>query len=321
MLGAAFVRSDAVEAPAAATRGWGGGWPARWPPPGHDVTVLELWDGRTPPPAVPGCAQQALAFAGEAAMEKALEGGAAGGSPLPLRLLRLAAHPAAVEAAVRQFVLRRPRRVTGTRRAIERLDAETPFDAVCAVAAPYRAAFALEGADIRGKKLLWQMDPYAANETYAAPAATTANANCWAQWTACTSHSRRRLILPRRAAGRAGPARAGARVPEPGPARRNRERGPTAKLCVLRHAVPEAARTGRAAGAVRRVGRRVDADHGGRRLGRVRPCARAGRGRPGPAAADPGPGTARARRGAGSAGRGAGEHWQRGRQPGAEQTV
>ena len=160
---------DAVEAPAAANPRLGRRLAAALAAAGHDVTVLELWDGRTPPPAVPGCAQQALAFAGEAAMEKALEGGAAGGSPLPLRLLRLAAHPAAVEAAVRQFVLRRPRRVTGTRRAIERLDAETPFDAVCAAAAPYRAAFALEGADIRGKKLLWQMDPYAANETYAAP--------------------------------------------------------------------------------------------------------------------------------------------------------
>lgn len=160
---------DAVEAPAAANPRLGRRLAGALAAAGHDVTVLELWDGRTPPPAVPGCAQQALAFAGEAAMEKALEGGAAGGSPLPLRLLRLAAHPAAVEAAVRQFVLRRPRRVTGTRRAIERLDAETPFDAVCAVAAPYRAAFALEGADIRGKKLLWQMDPYAANETYAAP--------------------------------------------------------------------------------------------------------------------------------------------------------
>ena len=160
---------DAVEAPAAANPRLGRRLAGALAAAGHDVTVLELWDGRTPPPAVPGCAQQALAFAGEAAMEKALEGGAAGGSPLPLRLLRLAAHPAPVEAAVRQFVLRRPRRVTGTRRAIERLDAETPFDAVCAVAAPYRAAFALEGADIRGKKLLWQLDPYASNRDYTAP--------------------------------------------------------------------------------------------------------------------------------------------------------
>ena len=102
-------------------------------------------------------------------MERALEGGAAGHRPVPLRLARLALHPAAAGAAVRQFLLKAPRRVTDTRRAIQRLDARTPFDAVCAVAAPYRAAFALESARLRGKKLLWQMDPYAANQSYRAP--------------------------------------------------------------------------------------------------------------------------------------------------------
>lgn len=160
---------DAVEIPAAANPRLGRRLAAALAAVGHEVTVLELWNGSDAPPPVPGCRQEALAFADEAAMEAALEGGAAGTTPLPLRLLRLAARPAAAGAAVRQFVLRRPRRVTDTRRAIERLDAEAPFDAVCAVAAPYRAAFALEGADLRGKKLLWQMDPYAANRSYRAP--------------------------------------------------------------------------------------------------------------------------------------------------------
>lgn len=160
---------DSVEAPAAANPRLGRRLAAALATLGHAVTLLELWDGHTPPPAVPGCRTEALAFADEAAMERALEGGAAGSSPVPLRLARLAAHPAAVAAAVRQFVLKAPRRVRDTRRAIERLDAAAPFDAVCAVAAPYRAAFALEKARLHGKKLLWQMDPYAANQTYRAP--------------------------------------------------------------------------------------------------------------------------------------------------------
>ena len=52
---------------------------------------------------------------------------------------------------------------------MERLDAEFHFDAVCAVCAPYRTAFALETAQIGGKKLLWQLDPYASNKDYTAP--------------------------------------------------------------------------------------------------------------------------------------------------------
>ena len=160
---------DSVEAPAAANPRLGRRLAAALAGAGHAVTLLELWDGQTPPPAVPGCRTEALAFADEAAMERALEGGAAGHSPVPLRLARLALHPAAARAAVRQFLLKAPRRVTDTRRAIQRLDARTPFDAVCAVAAPYRAAFALESARLRGKKLLWQMDPYAANQSYRAP--------------------------------------------------------------------------------------------------------------------------------------------------------
>ena len=54
-------------------------------------------------------------------------------------------------------------------RAAERLDAEFHFDAVCAVCAPYRTAFALEAAAIGGKKFLWQLDPYASNRDYTAP--------------------------------------------------------------------------------------------------------------------------------------------------------
>ena len=160
---------DSVEAPAAANPRLGRRLAAALAQIGHSVTVLELWDGAHTPPETPGCRAVLLPFSDEAAMEAALEHGAAHGSPLPLRLARLAARPAAAAAAFRQFALKQPRRVTATRRKIEELDRETPFDAVCAVAAPYRAAFALEGAAIAGRKLLWQMDPYAANTSYRAP--------------------------------------------------------------------------------------------------------------------------------------------------------
>lgn len=160
---------DSVEAPAAANPRLGRTLAEALAKAGWDVTLLELFDGTHTPPPVPGCRTVLLPFADEAAMEQALEHGAAGGSPLALRLARLAAKPAAVGAAFRQFALKKPRRVTATRRRIEELDRQTPFDAVCAVAAPYRAAFALEAAAIAGKKILWQMDPYAANTSYAAP--------------------------------------------------------------------------------------------------------------------------------------------------------
>lgn len=137
---------------------------------GHTVHLLELWDGETPPPAPPaGASQHTLPFADERLMNRALENGAKTGSPVPLRLLRLTAHPTAVAAAFRQLVLHNPRRTVDSRRKIERLDAEFHFDAVCAVCAPYRTAFALETAQISGKKLLWQLDPYASNKDYTAP--------------------------------------------------------------------------------------------------------------------------------------------------------
>lgn len=137
---------------------------------GHEVHLLELWDGRTAPPTPPeGAVQHTLAFADERLMNTALENGAKGGTPVPLRLLRLAAHPTAVAAAFRQLVLHAPRRTVDSRREIQRLDARYHFDAVCAVCAPYRAAFALETARIGGKKLLWQLDPYASNRDYVAP--------------------------------------------------------------------------------------------------------------------------------------------------------
>lgn len=66
-------------------------------------------------------------------------------------------------------MLKQPRRTVDSQREIERLDAEFHFDAVCAVCAPYRTAFALEAAAIRGKKFLWQLDPYASNRDYTAP--------------------------------------------------------------------------------------------------------------------------------------------------------
>lgn len=157
---------DSVEAPAAPNPRFGRRLAAGLAAAGHDVDVLELWDGRTAPPPAPGCAVHSLAFGDEAAMEGILQAPA----PLPVRLGRLALHPAALGAAGRQFLLRVPRRVSAARRAMERLHAVAPFDAVCAVAAPYRAAFALEGAALPGaRKVLWQMDPYAANESYRAP--------------------------------------------------------------------------------------------------------------------------------------------------------
>ena len=136
----------------------------------HSVHILTLWDGLHTPPAPPqGAVQHLLAFADERLMNEALENGRKGGTPVHLRLVRLAAHPAAAVAAFRQLVLKAPRRTVDTKREIERLDAEFHFEAVCAVCAPYRAAFALEGAAISGKKLLWQLDPYASARDYTAP--------------------------------------------------------------------------------------------------------------------------------------------------------
>ena len=161
---------DRVENPASANALMGCRLAAELTAAGHTVHLLELWDGQTPPPAPPqGVTQHALPFADERLMNAALENGAKGGTPVPLRLARLAAHPTAAVAAFRQLVLHPPGRTVASRRAVEQLDAQFHFDAVCAVCAPYRAAFALETARTGGKKLLWQMDPCAANETYAAP--------------------------------------------------------------------------------------------------------------------------------------------------------
>lgn len=137
---------------------------------GHRVHILELWDGVVPPPPPPqGCTRELLAFPDERLMNEILENGAKGGTPVPLRLAKLACHPAAARAAVLQLGLHRPRRTTAAQRAIEQLDARQQFDAVCAVCAPYRTAFALECAHIRAKKVLWQLDPYAGQHGYTAP--------------------------------------------------------------------------------------------------------------------------------------------------------
>ena len=136
---------------------------------GHSVHLLHLWDGQTPPASLPGCPDRRLAFADERMMNAALENGARQGSALPLRLVRLLRHPSAVVAAVRQLVFHAPRRVVDTRRELERLDGSFHFDVICAVCAPYRSAFALETARTGGKKVLWQLDPYASNRDYQAP--------------------------------------------------------------------------------------------------------------------------------------------------------
>ena len=136
---------------------------------GHTVHLLELWDGLHPQPELPGCTVHRLAFADERLMNAALENGRSGGSPIPVRLARLCCHPTAVAAAFRQLVLHAPRRVVDTRRELEKLDAAFHFEAICAVCAPYRAAFALETAQVQAKKAIWQLDPYASNRDYQAP--------------------------------------------------------------------------------------------------------------------------------------------------------
>ena len=166
---------DSVESPQAVNPELGRRLAACLAEQGHQVHLLELWDGQTPPPAPAGAGTpdgvvlHDLPFADERLMNQALENGAKQGSPLPLRLARLAVHPTAVGAAFRQLVLHKPRRQEDTRLEIERLDAIYHFDFVTAVAAPYRAAFALEQAAVTGKKVLWLLDPYAANRSYQAP--------------------------------------------------------------------------------------------------------------------------------------------------------
>lgn len=135
---------------------------------GHSVHLLELWDGKTQPPPAPGCERTLLAFGDERKMNEALEYGRTEGSPLPLRLARLCLHPAGLLAAVRQILLHRPRRVQTTQKALVQLDRQYHFDAVIAVAAPFASAFALEQAPVGSLRLSWQMDPYAANESYTA---------------------------------------------------------------------------------------------------------------------------------------------------------
>ena len=166
---------DSVESPQAINPQLGRRLAACLADLGHQVHLLELWDGETAPPAPAGAGTpngvvlHDLPFPDERLMNRALENGAKQGSPVPLRLARLAVHPTAVSAAFRQLVLHKPRRVEDTRREIERLDAIYHFNYVAAVAAPYRAAFALEQANITGRKVLWLLDPYAANRSYQAP--------------------------------------------------------------------------------------------------------------------------------------------------------
>ena len=138
---------------------------------GHTVHFLELYDGETVPPEQPGCGRTLLPFADERVMNRVLEFGNPGGTPVPLRLLKLCAHPAAALAAVRQIALKKPRRISAAKKAIEALNRQYHFDAAVAVAAPYAGSFALAAADFGGKKASWQMDPYAANHSYSAPGA------------------------------------------------------------------------------------------------------------------------------------------------------
>lgn len=138
---------------------------------GHTVHFLELYDGEVLPVEQPGCSRTLLPFSDERVMNRVLEFGNPGGTPVPLRLLKLCAHPAAALAAVRQIALKKPRRISAAKKAIEALDARYHFDAAVAVAAPYAGSFALAAARFGGKKASWQMDPYAANHSYNAPGA------------------------------------------------------------------------------------------------------------------------------------------------------
>lgn len=138
--------------------------------PGTPYTCWNYGTACIPQPELPGCTVHCLAFADERLMNAALENGRSGGSPIPVRLGAALLPPhGAVAAAFRQLVLHAPRRVVDTRRELEKLDAAFHFEVICAVCAPYRAAFALETAQVQAKKAIWQLDPYASNRDYQAP--------------------------------------------------------------------------------------------------------------------------------------------------------
>lgn len=107
--------------------------------------------------------------AGKRPQRRFAHSGAAGAALLP---------PHGGAAAFRQLVLHAPRRVVDTRRELEKLDAAFHFEVICAVCAPYRAAFALETAQVQAKKAIWQLDPYASNRDYQPPAATRGSWSC-----------------------------------------------------------------------------------------------------------------------------------------------
>lgn len=133
---------------------------------GHQVELLELWDGVTPLPLLEsGLTRHTLECPDEYLMNEALEHGRDGTS-VSLRLARLSLHPSAVAAAFRQLVLHCPHRQSKCRAWLESHDI---YDHVIAVGAPYYGAFALAEAAISAGKAVWMMDPYSANTEYTAP--------------------------------------------------------------------------------------------------------------------------------------------------------
>lgn len=77
---------DRVENPASANAQLACRLAAQLLAQGHEIHLLELWDGENPPPAPPaGASQHTLAFADERLMNHALENGAKAGSPVPLQ--------------------------------------------------------------------------------------------------------------------------------------------------------------------------------------------------------------------------------------------
>ena len=129
---------------------------------GHTLHLLELTDGASAPLPAPWAQRRfALPFADEACMNRCLEYGNPGGSPAPVRLARLACHPAAALAAVRTLALHQPRRPAAVCRELERRDAAEAYDWMIALAAPFDGAMGLSRARLRAKKAAWCMDPYA----------------------------------------------------------------------------------------------------------------------------------------------------------------
>lgn len=145
---------------------------------GHTVHLLELWDGLHPQPELPGCTVHCLAFADERLMNAALENGPQWRFAHSVRLARLCCHPTG-----------RWRRRSASWSARPAAGVVIPAGSWKswmlrfilsdrAVCAPYRAAFALETAQVQAKKAIWQLDPMLPTGIIRPPAATRGSWSC-----------------------------------------------------------------------------------------------------------------------------------------------